>query len=189
MNSDHEQLSKNLDEFRQRIADTHSHLMQLEISVAKKTSTTEDTLLRYTDLLVSLELDPTLPPPRQNINLALELNSAASTPQDLLQGADIRKTVKPTLSAIAEGKRVERSNLENERIKFEDELDQVIQDCENFEQEIMELEKKVMNVNDQAEDLRDVSCPLAVNSFLLFQLVDFDLGRATRRHRCSTGHR
>lgn len=163
MNSDHEQLSKNLEELRQRIADTHRHVMNLEVSVSNKTSATEEVLEKYTSLLVSLELYPTLPPPRQNINLALELNPAASAPQDLLQGADIRKVIKPTLSATAEDKRVERADLESERIKVEDELDQVVQECENLEEEIMELEKKVVGVNDQAEELRDVSLLLAAS--------------------------
>ncbi|KXN82503.1 putative kinetochore protein NDC80 [Leucoagaricus sp. SymC.cos] len=157
MNSDHEQLSKNLDELRQRIADTHRHVMNLEVSVSNKTGTTEDALEKYTNLLVSLELYPTLAPPREDVNLVLELNPAASVPQDLLQGADIRKLVKPTLSAIAEDKRVERADLESERIKVEDELDQVSQECENLEEENMEVEKKVMSVNDQAEDLRDAA--------------------------------
>jgi kinetochore protein NDC80 len=188
MNTDHEQLSKNLDELRQRIADTHRHLMGLEVSASNKTSTTEDALEKYTNSLVSLELYPTLPPPRQNISLALELNPAASTPQDLLQGADIRRTVKPTLSAIAEDQRAERANLESERIKFDNELDQVIQECENVEEEIMELEKKVMSLNDQADDLRDVRCPLVVKWCFLFQLADSGLGRTTRCASCSTGY-
>lgn len=164
MNSDHELLSKNLEELRQRLADTHRNRMNLEVSVANKIATAEDALEKYVHLLESLELYPTLPPPRQNVNLALELNPAASAPQELLQGADVRRFIKPTLSAIAEDKRVERANLESERIRVEDELDQIIQECENLEEEIMELEKKVMGVNDQAEELRDVSLPHAFNS-------------------------
>lgn len=157
MNSDHEQLSKNLDELRQRVADAHRHVMNLEVSVSNKTSSTEDALEKYTNMLVSLELYPTLPPPQQNINLALELNPAASAHQELLQGADLRKTVKPTLSAIAEAKRLERADAESEKIKVEDELDQVIQECENLEEEILELEKKVMSQSEQADDIRDAA--------------------------------
>jgi kinetochore protein NDC80 len=164
MNSDHEQLSRNLDELRQRISDTHQHVMNLEIAVTKKTESTDDIVDKYMSLLTSLELYPTLPPPRQDVSLALELHPAVSAPQDLLQGADLRRTVKPTLSAIAEGKRIERADLESERIKVENELDQVIQECENVDEEIMELEKKGTSVNDQAEDFRDVSPQVAVVS-------------------------
>ncbi|KAF9451194.1 hypothetical protein P691DRAFT_808373 [Macrolepiota fuliginosa MF-IS2] len=157
MNSDHEQLSKNIEELRTRKKDTHRHVMKLEVDVSKQTSVTEEILEKFTHLLVSLELHPTLPPPRQNVDLSLELNPAASAPQDLLQGADIRKVIKPTLSAIAEDRRVERADLESERIKVEDELDQIVHECENIEEEIVELEKKVWGVSEQAEELRDAA--------------------------------
>lgn len=164
MKSDAEQLSRTLEESRQRLADTHRNSMNLEVSVANKTATVEDALEKYTRSLVSLELYPTPPPPRHNVNLALELNPAASVLQDLLQGADIRKVIKPTLSAIAEDKRVERADLESEKIRVEDELDQVMQECENLDEEVMTVEKKVMGLNDQAEELRDVNQLVTIKS-------------------------
>ncbi|XP_006458435.1 hypothetical protein AGABI2DRAFT_216992 [Agaricus bisporus var. bisporus H97] len=173
MKSDDEQLSRTLEELRQRLADTHRNRMNLEVSAANKTATAEDALEKYTRLLESLELYPTPPPPRQNVNLALELNPAASVPQDLLQGADIRKVIKPTLGTIAEDKRVERADLESDKIRVEDELDQIMQDCENLEEEIMTMEKKVMGLNDQAEELRDVA---QRDAFVAAQNID-DLER------------
>lgn len=155
MNSDHEQLSKNLDELRQRMADTHRHVMNLEVNISNKTSSAEDALEKYTHILVSLELYPTPPAPLDNANLALELNPAAPAPQDLLQGADLRKTVRPILSSIADARRAERAHSENEKIKVEAELDRIIQECENLEEEILELEKRANSVSYQADDIRD----------------------------------
>lgn len=167
MNSDHEQLSKSLAELRQRLTDTHRHVMNLEVSVSKQTENTEEAIEKYSNLLVSLELHPTLPPPRQNLDLSLELNPAAAITQDLLSGPDIRKVIKPTLNAIAEDKRLERADLESERIKIENEFDQVIQESENLEQDIMEVEKKVHGINLQAEEIRIVSpLPLMTNRYL-----------------------
>lgn len=157
MNSDHEQLSKNLDELRQRMADTHRHVMNLEVNISNKTSSAEDALEKYTHILVSLELYPTPPAPLDNANLALELNPAASAPQDLLQGADLRKTVRPILSSIADARRAERAHSENEKIKVEAELDRIIQECENLEEEILELEKRANSVSYQADDIRDAA--------------------------------
>ena len=171
MNNDHEQLSKNLDELRQRMADTHRHVMNLEVSVSNKTSSAEDALEKYIHLLVSLELYPTPPPPLDHANLALELNPAASTPQDLLQGADLRKTVRPILSSIADAKRAERADSENEKIKVEAELDKIIQECENLEEEILELEKRANSVSYQADEMRDVRCLLVVVCFRSLTLV------------------
>jgi kinetochore protein NDC80 len=172
MKNDAEQLSRTLEESRQRLADTHRNSMNLEVSVANKTATVEDALEKYTRLLESLELYPTPPPPRHDVNLALELNPAAPAPQDLLQGADIRKVIKPTLGAIAEDKRVERAGLESDKIRVEDELDQVMQDCENLDEEVMTVEKKVMGLNDQAEELRDVNQLLAINPSFTQSIFD-----------------
>lgn len=157
MNTDHETLSRNLEDLRQKIAETHKVVMTLEVAVANRAEAAEEALDAYTNLLSSLELFPPLPTPFQDIDLTLELNTAAANPQSLLLGADVRKIIKPTLSGIAETKRSERASLESERIRVDNELDQLTLECENVEEEIGELERKVLTLGEQAEDLRDVS--------------------------------
>ena len=156
MNTDHETLSRNLEDLRQKVAETHRAVLSLEVTVTNRAAAAEEALDGYTNLLSTLELFPPLPPPWQDIDLTLELNPAASNPQHLLIGADIRKLIKPTLNAIAESKRSERANLETERIRLDNELDQLTLECENVDEEITEIEKKVTNLNGQADDLRDV---------------------------------
>jgi kinetochore protein NDC80 len=107
-------------------------------------------------MLSSLELFPPLPEPWQDVDLTLELNSALSNPQQLLAGSDIRKVIKPTLSSVAEMKRMERATVESELIRIENEHDQLMTECENLDCEIVEVEKKVVNLNEHADDLRDV---------------------------------
>jgi len=87
----------------------------------------------------------------------LELNTAVSNPQLLLSGADVRKVIKPTLSAIAESHRTERGSLETERVKLDNELDQLALECENIDEEIGEVEKKVVALNEQADNLREAA--------------------------------
>ncbi|KAJ7219072.1 HEC/Ndc80p family-domain-containing protein [Mycena pura] len=157
MNSDHESLSHNLRDLKQKIAETHRNLMTLEVNVANRAAAAEEALDNYTNLLSSLGLFPPLSPPLQDVDFTLELNTAQSNPQLLLTGADIRRVIKPNLSAVAESKRSERATVESERIKFDNELDQLTLECENIDEEIAEVEKKVVGLNDQADDLRDVA--------------------------------
>jgi len=163
MNTDHETLTRNLEDLKQKISETHKMVMSLEVSVTNRAAAAEEALDAYTSLLSSVGLFPPLPPPLQDIDLTLELNTAASNPAALLSGADIRKVIKPLLSREAEGKRAERAEVESERIRVDNELDQLTLECENIDEEIMQLEKKVVALNEQADDLRDV-CLL--NAFL-----------------------
>ncbi|TFK42900.1 HEC/Ndc80p family-domain-containing protein [Crucibulum laeve] len=157
MNTDHEMLSRNLEDLKQKISETHKTVMALEVNVTNRAAAAEEAIDAYTNLLSSLELFPPLPPPWQDVDLTLELNSAASNPQQLLSGADIRKVIKPTLSSVAESKRSERASLESERIKVDNELDQLILECENVDEEITDIEKKVAGVNEEADNLRDAA--------------------------------
>ena len=168
MTTDHETLSRNLEDLKQKISETHRVVMSLEIGVTHRAEAAEEALDAYNNLLTSLELFPPLPAPFEDINLTLELNTAASTPQQLLLGADIKKIIKPTLSGIAESKRSQRALVESERDRVDHELDQLTLECENVDEEIGELEKKVNILNDQADDYRDVRA--AYNSCELFFL-------------------
>lgn len=157
MNTDHDVLSRNLEDLKQKIAEAHKTVMTLEVNVTNRAAAAEEAVDTYNNLITSLELFPPLASPWQDIDLTLELNTAASNMQQLLSGADIRKAIKPTLSSIAESKRSQRASLESERIRVDNELDQLTLDCENVDEEIAEIEKKVAVLNEQADDLRDVS--------------------------------
>lgn len=156
MNTDRETLTRNLEDLKQKIAETHKTVMSLEVKVTNRAAAVEEALDTYTNALSSLGLYPNPPEPWQDVDLTLELNSASSNPQQLLIGLDIRKSIKPTLSSIAEAKRVERATLEAESVKVNNELDQYTTECKNVDYELCELEKKATSLNEQADDLRDV---------------------------------
>lgn len=159
MTTDHRALSQTLEDLKQKISEAHRTVMALEVNVTHRAEAAEEALDAYTNLLSSLGLFPPLPAPLENVVLTLNLNTAASSPPLLLQGEDIRKVIKPSLSAVAETKRSERALLETERIKVDNELDQLTLECENIDEEIGEVEKKVDALNEQADFLRDVSIP------------------------------
>ena len=156
MNAEHEALSRNLEDLKQKISETQRSVMSLEVNVANRVAAAEEALDAYNSLLSSVGLFPPLPPPLEDVDLTLELNPAAANPAQLLVGADIRKVIKPTLSRIAESKRLQRAEVESERIKIDNELDQLVALCENLEEDINQTEKKVATINEQAEDLREV---------------------------------
>ncbi|KAL0947142.1 hypothetical protein HGRIS_013270 [Hohenbuehelia grisea] len=178
MNTEHETLSRNLEDLKQKIAEAHRTVLSLEVNVTNRAAAAEEAIDAYTNLLSSLDLFPPLPPPVQNVDLTLELNTAASSPLHLLAGADIRKVVKPTLSSIAELKRSERATVESERIKLDNELDQLSVECENLDEEIAELEKKVAVLNEQADDLRDAAQQDAMVSNAEAARLERDLAQA-----------
>jgi kinetochore protein NDC80 len=159
MNTEHEQLSRSLEDLKIKIAESQKTILSLEVSVANRGAAAEEAVDVYTRLLSSLGLFPPLPPPFQDIDLQVELNTAASHTEYLLKGPDVRQVIKPTLNAIIEDKRSERAAIESERIKVDHELDQLILECENLEDEINEMEKKVIVLNEQADDLREVRLP------------------------------
>ncbi|TFY81964.1 hypothetical protein EWM64_g2047 [Hericium alpestre] len=178
MNTEHEQLSRNLEDLKHKISESHRTVMSLEVTVTNRGAAAEEALDAYTNLLSSLGLFPPLPPPFHEVDLTLELNTAASNPQQLVSGADIRRVIKPTLSSIAESKRSERANVESERIKVDNELDQLVLEIENMEEEINEVDKKVSALNEQADDLREAAQQEALVSNAEATRLERDLAQA-----------
>ncbi|KAG1778539.1 HEC/Ndc80p family-domain-containing protein [Suillus placidus] len=157
MNTDHETLARNLEDLKYKISEARKTVMSLEVITTNRGAAADEALELYGNLLSAVGLFPPLPPPFDNIDLRLELNTATANPQQLLLGSDIRKVIKPTLCSVAEIKRTERADIESERIKVDNELDQLTLECENVDEEVREIEKKVMSLNEQADDLRDAA--------------------------------
>ncbi|KAA1471261.1 hypothetical protein DENSPDRAFT_858824 [Dentipellis sp. KUC8613] len=178
MNTEHEQLSRNLEDLKHKIAESHQNVMSLEVTVTNRAAAAEEALDAYTNLLAALGLFPPLPPPFQDIDLTLELNTAASNPQNLLSGEDIRRVIKSTLSSVAESKRNERAHAESDRIRVDNELDQLVLEIENLEEEVNDVEKKVAAINEQADDLREAGQQEALVSNAEASRLQRDLAHA-----------
>lgn len=163
MNAEHETLSRDIETLKHKMAETNQTVVRLEVSLTRKVSDAEEALDLYTNLLSNLGLFPPLLPPLEEIDLTLDLNPATSNPQQLLAGADVRTVIKPTLSRVAELKRTERADVESERIKVDNELDQLTLECENMDEEVMEISNKVNGLSDQADELREV-CEVITHS-------------------------
>ncbi|EIN07775.1 hypothetical protein PUNSTDRAFT_70409 [Punctularia strigosozonata HHB-11173 SS5] len=157
MKSEHDMLTRNLLDLKQKFQEAHKSVMSLEVKLTNRAAAAEEALMKYTKLLESLGLFPPLPPPMEHVDLTLELNTASAHPSGLLVGADIRRTIKPALAQIAEAKRTELAQLESAKDKVEHILDELLQECENVESEVHEIEVRSGNVNREADDVRAAS--------------------------------
>ncbi|KAI0736882.1 HEC/Ndc80p family-domain-containing protein [Fomitopsis betulina] len=178
MNTEHETLTRDLETLKHKIAETNQLLVKLEVSLTRKVSDAEEALDMYANLLANLGLFPPMPPPLEGVDLTLDLNSAAANPQHLLSGSDIRRVIKPTLSRVAEMKRTERADVESERIKVDNELDQLTLECENVDEEAVETSNKVNALNDQADELREAAQQEALVSNAEATRLERDLAQA-----------
>ncbi|KAI0742721.1 HEC/Ndc80p family-domain-containing protein [Daedaleopsis nitida] len=178
MKTEHENLSRELESLKHKIDETSKIVVRLEVSLTRKVDDAQEALDQYTALLTTLELFPPLPAPLEDIDLTIQLNSAASNPQGLLTGADIRKVVKPALNRIAEMKMTARADVESERIRVEDELDQLTLNCETIEGEVLEVKNKTNALNDQADELREAAQQEALVSSAEASRLERDLAAA-----------
>lgn len=178
MNTEHETLSRDIETLKHKMAETNQVVVKLEVSLTRKVSDAEEALDMYTNLLSNLGLFPPLPAPLEDVDLTLDLNPASSNPQNLLSGADIRTVVKPTLGRVAEMKRTERADVESERIKVDNELDQLTLECENMDEEVVEVTTKVNGLNDQADELREAAQQEALVSHSEATRLERDLAQA-----------
>lgn len=170
MNTEHETLTQDLRSLKSKIAESTKTINKLEVSLGKKTADAEEAIDSYNGLLTTLGLFPPLPPPLENVNLALRMNSAASDLRQLLTGPDIAEVAKPSLVVITEQKRKHRAEVENDKITVDNELDQLVTACENTEEEVLDILKKANALNDQAEELREVNALFA----LFFSVLQAD---------------
>lgn len=182
MNTDRETLQRNLEDLKQKIDESKKVVLNLEVTLANRVTAVEEALDLYTGMLTTRGLYPTPPEPWQDIDLTLELNSASSNLQHLLIGADIRKAIRPTLSSVAENRRQERAGIETESVKVNNELDQMTIECKSRDYDTSEIEKKVAQLNEQADDLRDVR---SLFPYFKLQTSDIFISRL-RSKRCNS---
>lgn len=156
MNTEHESLTRDLEALKNKLSETNKLIAKLEVSLDKKLRDAEEAVDAYTNLLTSLNLFPPLPPPLDGVDFRLGLNNASAGVSELLIGADVREVLKPKLGVVAELKRMEKAEVESETIKIDHELDQLLLTCENLEEEVLEVSKKVEALNEQADELREV---------------------------------
>lgn len=156
MNTEHETLTRDLEHYKHKISESSKLIHRLEVAVGKKTSDTEEIIDQYNSMLATLGLFPPLPPPLEDINLGLTMNTGAADPSQLVIGPPLKEVVKPTLSRITELKKTEGAEMERDKIRLDDELDKIAVVCENKEQDVVEILKKANTINEQADDLRDV---------------------------------
>lgn len=151
MNTEHETLSRSVEDLNVKVTETNKQVMSLEVSLTNRVATAEEVMDQYNTLLSS----PGLIPPNEE-DLTIELNMATSDLQQLVRGPDMRKVVRPTLSKWAETYRMEIDAAKREKIVVDDDHDHVVNECDDLIQEIETEASKVHALTEQAEEMREV---------------------------------
>jgi kinetochore protein NDC80 len=153
MNTSHETLSQAVRELEKKLADTRAQLMSLEVTVTNRATAAEEAVDFYNGMLVSLQI---LPAREDELDIGLELNTAADSPDQLLVGPDLRRVVRPALNRIAEERRRDREDVESERIAVDHEVDGLAADCDVVQAEIAAVSKEVARLTEEADAIREV---------------------------------
>ncbi|KIY68300.1 hypothetical protein CYLTODRAFT_421717 [Cylindrobasidium torrendii FP15055 ss-10] len=157
MTSQHDTLARNLADSKQKRDDLRRAGENLEVQMARRAEEAEDEIERYRGMLSTLNMLPPLPPPFEDVDLTLELNTAASDPALLLIGEEIKTFIRPKLALMAEHQRSERTDAENARLQVDKELNRIGLEYDRVEEEAEAIERRAQAVNRQADDLRDTA--------------------------------
>ncbi|KAF7357529.1 putative kinetochore protein NDC80 [Mycena sanguinolenta] len=162
MNADHERLSQ--EDLEQKIAETNRVVLALGIRSADRLGDAEDTVDAYMDLFSSLGLSP------------LSLLRCKTWILPFAFRPTSRTCCREQIPG--EAKRSARASVESERIRLENELDQLTLERENIDEEIAEMKKKVVALNEQADALRDVARQEALVAGAETERLERDLAHA-----------
>ncbi|KAH8825393.1 HEC/Ndc80p family-domain-containing protein [Flagelloscypha sp. PMI_526] len=157
MRRDHDTLTRQLDDLEAKVREAHHTVMALEVSFSNRAHDAEQQIDSYMNYLTKVGLFPHPPSPWKDIELALELRSGAPDPEQMLSGPSIETVIKPALTHVAETRRKERADNEDERVRLDHEFDRIHAENENLEDELNMLEKQVATLNEQAEALREAA--------------------------------
>lgn len=156
MNTEHDGLSRELHNLKHKIEETSNTVHRLEVSLSKKVADAEEAVELYDQLLLNLGLLPPLPPPWEDVDLRLVLQTSAPHPSQMLQGADIQNVIKTTLNDIAAVKQKERSTVDTECNEVDNEVERLGTQWENMQDEMLVILKNINSINDKAEGIREV---------------------------------
>ena len=157
MNSEHDNLHRTLGELRRKVAESQQSYHNLEVALANRTADMEKAIDEYMGYLWRLELHPQPPPPVAHITFELAFDVAKDDPKQLISGEDLKATIAPALMELANERRKQRGDAEDQAIQVDFTLDRLITECENLEETINNVEVRTNVLLEQADALRKVN--------------------------------
>jgi kinetochore protein NDC80 len=166
MNHERESLKRNLDDLRTKVAEVSQQSYNQELMVTKMIDLFEQLLSEYTSLGHQIGIiqpladgETSLGPDGVDYNIQIDMGT-----EDILHvqtsGQRMSEVIKPALQAYSESFRRQVSELANEQISLEDDLDKVGQRVDGLRANCDNLEVKLKLASDQAELARRVSFAL-----------------------------
>ncbi|KDQ12301.1 hypothetical protein BOTBODRAFT_113186 [Botryobasidium botryosum FD-172 SS1] len=154
MSSERDQLRRTLEDLRTRVAESKRATWDREVASTKRGDTVEQAVNEYMALAYKTGMYPHPPEPFSDVDFSLELHLAASNPHEMLT-ADVKGTIRPALLKVAEGIRIERANVNDEKIRIEHDLDRLTNECDNTREELQSRDVQLDVLLRQAEDIKD----------------------------------
>jgi kinetochore protein NDC80 len=153
MNTEHEALSRNARELGGKAQDGRNAVSALEVAVANRASKADEAVETYNDKLLALQLAATGP---GGAALTLELNTASSVPEEILVGPDVRKDIKPALNRAAEQRRLQKAQIESEKLKVDHIVHILTTDCDNEQEAVDLVVRETTQLTDQEAAIKEV---------------------------------
>ncbi|KAL7409382.1 HEC/Ndc80p family-domain-containing protein [Mrakia frigida] len=154
MNSDKETLTRSFEDIRTKVLSAQKYAYEREMAVSKRGDSLETYVTEYMNLAYRLGIHP---PPvdhqtgRVGEDYSMELNLNGGTSMEILGGVDVNGRVRPGLMRFAEGKRGEKSRVEAEIIRVDNELDRLLQVVEGLKDDGDILAGKLRGMNSDAD--------------------------------------
>lgn len=187
MNHERESLKRNLDDLRTKVAEVSQQSYNQELMVTKMIDLFEQLLSEYTSLghLIGIiqplaDGETSLGPDGVDYNIQIDMGT-----EDILHvqtsGQRMSEVIKPALQAYSESFRRQVSELANEQISLEDDLDKVGQRVDGLRADCDNLEVKLKLASDQAELARRVSSAFWIVRGMVLNLYSNWRARPTTR--------
>jgi kinetochore protein NDC80 len=110
----------------------------------------------YMGYLWRLELHPQPPSPVSHIKFDLTFDVAKDDPKQLIIGEDLKGVIAPAIVGLANERRRQRGEAEDEAIQVDFSIDKLVTECENLEEVISNIEVRTNVLTEQADALRKV---------------------------------
>ncbi|EJD52804.1 hypothetical protein AURDEDRAFT_82532 [Auricularia subglabra TFB-10046 SS5] len=174
MTRDREQLTRTVDELKAKVEATKRSYEVLEVTWMNRSDQLEHAVEEYTSLALKLDLQhPPSPYKSVDFNLTLDLLN-----EPMLRCEDLRGTIKPALLAVAEKARQQRSQVADEQIRLEHELDTLHNACEQLEDDLVRLDARVASVLEEADNIRETAQAETAASDAEAAKLDKEIGAA-----------
>lgn len=155
MTSDQDSYSKLQAQLTTKLQEVKEKLHGLEVAITHRTEAVEEEISAYMTLLSKCGLHPSPPEPVENVNFAIDLNTAKSDPREMTD-TDIRGTVKPALLKFKTSQMEEKMRAQTNILDLEEVLEKLQTQSEDIKDKIAANNEERNLTQEQIETMKEV---------------------------------